>query len=183
MERLTQISFGVAPTVAAFALGLRYPLDTLWLTAFVCCGVARLARFNITAAYVPHDSHGKMRYFEGLPIPSSLALVIGMALCVLCGRFEDANGAWVAKATYPYTGYLASLTGARGVPLGEFVLDLTAPLYKLLTLGNVLPRYVEPVRLAELANQLGYLVMHKITLVFAFWSMAMVSKTLRVPKP
>ena len=36
---------------------------------------------------------------------------------------------------------------------------------------------------AELSNQLGYLVMHKITLVFALWSMAMVSKTLRVPKP
>ena len=47
----------------------------------------------------------------------------------------------------------------------------------------MLPRYIEPVRLAELSNQLGYLVMHKITLVFAFWSMAMVSKTLRVPKP
>ena len=47
------ISFGVAPTFAAFALGLRLPLDTLILTVFVCAGVARLARFNITAAAVP----------------------------------------------------------------------------------------------------------------------------------
>ena len=74
------ISFGVAPTFAAFALGLRLPLDTLILTVFVCAGVARLARFNITAAAVPRDASGKAQYFEGLPIPSSLCLVCGLSL-------------------------------------------------------------------------------------------------------
>ncbi|WFD44127.1 CDP-diacylglycerol--serine O-phosphatidyltransferase [Malassezia psittaci] len=181
-----QISFGVAPTAAAFALGLRHPLDTLCLTVFVCSGVARLARFNITAAYVPHDAGGKMRYFEGLPIPSSLILVIGMAVCLLCGRFEDANGAWVPNATYSYTGYLGSWlrsSPVRGVPLGEFVLDLTIPLYKFLMMGNILPRYVSPAHIAEFANTIGYLAMHKISIVFVFWSIAMVSKTMHVPKP
>ena len=39
------VSFGVAPTVAAFALGMREPLDTLVMTVFVCAGIARLARY------------------------------------------------------------------------------------------------------------------------------------------
>ena len=30
----------------AFALGLRTVLDMIGLTVFVCCGLARLARFN-----------------------------------------------------------------------------------------------------------------------------------------
>ena len=183
---LMQISFGVAPCVAAFALGLRSPLDTFWLTVFVCAGVARLARFNITAAYVPHDTHGKMRYFEGLPIPSSLALVGCMALCVLFGRFEDGHGPWTASQSYPYTGIWHSTSGTKdpgGLPFGLFVLDLTVPLYKLLMTGNLLPQFVSPATLALTANVLGYVAMHKVTLVFAFWSMAMVSKTLRVPKP
>jgi CDP-diacylglycerol--serine O-phosphatidyltransferase len=34
-----QVSFGCAPAFAAFALGLRTPLDTVILTGFVCCGV------------------------------------------------------------------------------------------------------------------------------------------------
>jgi len=69
------ISFGVAPAVLAFVVGLRTTLDTVVLTCFICCGLARLARFNATVALVPKDAKGKARYFEGLPIPSTLALV------------------------------------------------------------------------------------------------------------
>lgn len=154
---------------------------------FVCAGVARLARFNITAANVPHDAYGKSRYFEGLPIPSSLALVGLMALSILFGRFETSNGPWVpSTTTYPYTGrflsYLGVASGA-GVPFGEFVLDLTVPVYKLLTLGDVLPQFMNLPDIAQLANSLGYIAVHKVSIIFALWSMAMVSKTLRVPKP
>ncbi|KIM68283.1 hypothetical protein SCLCIDRAFT_1016082 [Scleroderma citrinum Foug A] len=42
---------------------------------FICCGLARLARVNATVALVPKDATGEDRYFEGLPIPSSLGLV------------------------------------------------------------------------------------------------------------
>ena len=70
-----QISFGVAPALLAFVVGLRTYLDTVILTAFICCGLARLARFNATVALVPKDAKGKAKYFEGLPIPSSLGLV------------------------------------------------------------------------------------------------------------
>ena len=44
------ISFGVAPAVLGFTLGLRGGWDMLILTYFVVCGVSRLARFNVTAA-------------------------------------------------------------------------------------------------------------------------------------
>ncbi len=70
-----QISFGVAPALLAFVVGFQTYLDTVVLTGFICCGLARLARFNATAALVPKDAKGKAHYFEGLPIPSSLALV------------------------------------------------------------------------------------------------------------
>ncbi|GAA6027850.1 hypothetical protein JCM8097_001747 [Rhodosporidiobolus ruineniae] len=82
------ISFGVAPAFAAFVLGLRTPLDTFLLLVFICAGIARLARFNATVALVPKDSSGKSKYFEGLPIPSSLMLVAVMAGCVKQGKVE-----------------------------------------------------------------------------------------------
>jgi len=69
------VSFGVAPSLLAFTIGLRTMLDTVVLTIFTCAGLARLARFNATAALVPKDKSGKAQYFEGLPIPSTLMLV------------------------------------------------------------------------------------------------------------
>lgn len=81
------ISFGVAPAILAFTLGLRTPLDTVALLWFVSCGLARLARFNATVALVPADASGKIKYFEGLPIPSSLFLTSMMAFWVKQGWF------------------------------------------------------------------------------------------------
>ncbi|KAL4866000.1 hypothetical protein BDV12DRAFT_173696 [Aspergillus spectabilis] len=76
------ISFGMAPAAAAFALGVRTPLDHLFLTFFVLCGLTRLARFNVTAAVLPKDKTGKSKYFEGTPIPTTLAIVGVMAYWV-----------------------------------------------------------------------------------------------------
>lgn len=81
------ISFGVAPAILAFTLGLRTPLDTICLLWFVSCGLARLARFNATVALIPADAAGKAKYFEGLPIPSSLFLTATMAYWVKQGWF------------------------------------------------------------------------------------------------
>jgi len=67
------ISFGVAPAMVAFTIGLRTPLDTFFLTTFVLAGLTRLARFNVTVALLPKDATGKSKYFEGTPIPTSLA--------------------------------------------------------------------------------------------------------------
>lgn len=74
-----QISFGVAPAMVAFSLGMRSVLDTLVLTFFVLCGLTRLARFNVTVTTLPKDASGKSKYFEGTPIPTSLALDSVMA--------------------------------------------------------------------------------------------------------
>ncbi|WVR03768.1 CDP-diacylglycerol-serine O-phosphatidyltransferase [Kwoniella sp. DSM 27419] len=81
------VSFGVAPATLAFTLGLRTPLDTAALLMFVSCGLARLARFNATVALIPSDASGKINYFEGLPIPSSLFLTSMMAFWVKSGWF------------------------------------------------------------------------------------------------
>jgi hypothetical protein len=43
------VSFGVAPAVLGYTLALRGLWDVLCLTYFVCCGISRLARFNVTA--------------------------------------------------------------------------------------------------------------------------------------
>jgi CDP-diacylglycerol--serine O-phosphatidyltransferase len=74
------VSFGVAPAVLGYTLGLRGLWDTVILTYFVCCGISRLARFNVTAESLTSAVTGKVRYFEGLPIPTSVVLIFLMAL-------------------------------------------------------------------------------------------------------
>src|ERR1700674_3829074 len=64
------ISFGVAPAAIAYAAGLRTTLDQVILLYFTACGVSRLARYNITAEALAADA-GKVRHFEGAPIPTS----------------------------------------------------------------------------------------------------------------
>ena len=66
-------------------MGMQTGLDQLVLTGFVLCGLARLARFNVTTDSVPKDSNGKAAYFEGLPIPTSLTIAGLMAFWVSRG--------------------------------------------------------------------------------------------------
>lgn len=86
------LSFGVAPALVAFTLGLRTTPDVIALTGFICCGIARLARFNATVAHAPKDATGKTKNFEGLPIPTSLGLVAIMALCVKADWIDGPDG-------------------------------------------------------------------------------------------
>jgi len=79
------VSFGVAPAALSYGLGLRGGLDIIILIFFVACGISRLARYNVTAGQLSDDS-GKVKYFEGTPIPSSLFLVALLALCFYFGR-------------------------------------------------------------------------------------------------
>jgi CDP-diacylglycerol---serine O-phosphatidyltransferase len=119
------VSFGVAPAVMAFAAGLRGGWDVLCLLVFISCGIARLARYNVTAESLS-EARGKVTYFEGLPIPSSLILSLVLAVMLLTGHSP------------------ANALGA--VTLGPAVLHVTA-------------------------------------LLFLAHGLAMVSKTLRIPKP
>ena len=82
------VSFGVAPAVLGYTLGLRGLWDVVCLTWFVCCGISRLARFNATAASLTNVATGKVRYFEGTPIPTSVALTALLAYAAWQGRIE-----------------------------------------------------------------------------------------------
>lgn len=119
------VSFGVAPAVMGFSVGLRTPLDLVCLTFFVACGIGRLARYNVTAEKLA-EGRGKVTYFEGFPIPSSLLLVALL-------------------------GVLMKTTGAPASAAGVL--------------------------------QLGPVAVHVLALAFLAWGGAMISKTLRIPKP
>jgi len=68
---------------------MRTPLDQILLTVFVVSGLARLARFNVTTGNVPKDASGKAKYFEGLPIPTSLSIAALMAFWVSQGWIQQ----------------------------------------------------------------------------------------------
>jgi len=101
------VSFGVAPAVLGYTLGLRGLWDVILLTFFVCCGISRLARFNVTSTALTNVETGKVRYFEGTPIPTSIVLVIALALLhvfALTGeRFPGGHLDMLGKAFHPFS--------------------------------------------------------------------------------
>ena len=82
------VSFGVGPAALAFAAGMRGGWDMACLIYFVCCGVSRLARFNVTAESLS-EGRDKVAYFEGTPIPTSVLLTGVLALSAWQGRLGD----------------------------------------------------------------------------------------------
>jgi CDP-diacylglycerol--serine O-phosphatidyltransferase len=121
------ISFGVAPAVLGFTLGMRGGWDMLLLTYFVVCGVSRLARFNVTASALADSDTGKVKYFEGTPIPTSIVIVGLLAVALLLGRID--NDLWLG------------------------------------------------------AVRIGPAVLHPLALIYGLSGSAMISATLRIPKP
>ena len=89
------ISFGVAPATIAYACGMQGLYDRVVLAFFVACGVSRLARFNITAETLAEGPSGKVKYFEGTPIPTSIVLVGLLALAAAMGAVRDQL--WLGK--------------------------------------------------------------------------------------
>ena len=78
------ISFGVAPAAIAYACGMQGLYDRIVLLFFVASGVSRLARYNVTAEKISEEG-GKVNYFEGTPIPTSVLLVAVLAYAVWQG--------------------------------------------------------------------------------------------------
>jgi CDP-diacylglycerol---serine O-phosphatidyltransferase len=93
----------------------------------VVCGVSRLARFNVTASALTDETTGKVKYFQGTPIPTSVGIVAVLAVAFLLDRTGSALwfGAW----------------------------------------------------------RIGPATLHPLTLLYAASGSAMISATLRVPKP
>ena len=82
------ISFGVAPAALGFAAGLQGGWDVAALIYFVCCGVSRLARYNVTAEQLS-EGGDKVKYFEGTPIPTSVVLTGLLALAAWKGNVGE----------------------------------------------------------------------------------------------
>lgn len=82
------ISFGVAPALIAYGCGMQGLYDRIILTAFVACGVSRLARYNVTAEELSQGQN-KVKYFEGTPIPTSLLLVMVLFAAARQGALHD----------------------------------------------------------------------------------------------
>ena len=82
------ISFGVAPAIIAYGCGMQGLYDRIVLAYFVACGVSRLARYNVTADALSEGT-GKVKYFEGTPIPTSILLVLLMSLAAWFGAVRE----------------------------------------------------------------------------------------------
>ena len=54
----------------------------------MACGVSRLARYNVTAEALSEET-GKVKYFEGTPIPTSILLVALLALAAWQGALRE----------------------------------------------------------------------------------------------
>jgi CDP-diacylglycerol--serine O-phosphatidyltransferase len=81
------ISFGITPAVIAYGCGMQGLYDRFVLGFFVACGVSRLARYNVTAEDLSGGT-GKVKYFEGTPIPTSFVLVATL----MFAAYQDALG-------------------------------------------------------------------------------------------
>jgi CDP-diacylglycerol--serine O-phosphatidyltransferase len=90
------LSFGMAPAALGFAAGLRGGWDWVALIYFVCCGVSRLARYNITAETLSAGAD-KVAYFEGTPIPTSVVLAAVLAFAAWKGHIAEHlyGGVWM----------------------------------------------------------------------------------------
>ena len=67
----------------------------------------RLARFNVTASYIA-DEQGKVRYYEGLPSPSNLLIVLLFFFAYLCNSVSD-DTVWGGKY-FIYPGHFHPLS-------------------------------------------------------------------------
>ena len=82
------ISFGVAPAAIAYGFGMQGLYDRVVLLYFVMCGVSRLARYNVTAEKLS-EGGDRVKYFEGTPIPTSLVLVLVLAIAIWQGAIGE----------------------------------------------------------------------------------------------
>ena len=82
------ISFGVAPAMIGYGLGMQGLFDRIILGFFVACGVSRLARYNVTAEKLSAGT-GKVAFFEGTPIPTSFLLVCVLAVATRLGAIGE----------------------------------------------------------------------------------------------
>lgn len=102
------ISFGVAPATIAYAAGLTTALDQIVLGFFVLCGLSRLARYNVSAA-ASTEPQGKVRYFEGTPIPTS---VVALAILIAAFHFQYLTVSRIDRIEFHWPIFLFFVSGS-----------------------------------------------------------------------
>ncbi len=83
------VSFGVAPAVLAYTLGMQGGWDVAILIYFVGCGISRLARYNATSPEMVDGQRSKVTHYEGTPIPTSLILVGILMVAMWMGAVHE----------------------------------------------------------------------------------------------
>lgn len=85
-------------------------------------------------ALVPKDEAGKSKYFEGLPIPSTLALVAMLAYWVMKGWIESEQGIplgvlslWNSKSGSGDVHYVSLIFGAWAAAMVSKTLHVPKP--------------------------------------------------------
>ncbi|KAI8448000.1 hypothetical protein BY996DRAFT_6433446 [Phakopsora pachyrhizi] len=170
------ISFGVAPAMVGFSIGLRHLIDVLMLTCFICAGLTRLARFNSTAAYKSIQSDNSLKpassSFEGLPIPTSLWLIAGMYESIRRSQIELPIDPQLLNCLLD-----PSLTQESSSTSSHITHNSQSNLNQLRQIrqnGNRL--------MGGLVENSWGLKVHWISIGFGIWAILMLSKTLKVPK-
>ena len=120
------ISFGVAPAALGFAAGLNGGWDAAALIYFVCCGVSRLARYNVTAETLAAGAD-KVAYFEGTPIPSSVLITAVLALAA----WQEAIGEELWGGVYEIGPWELHLMSLLFVVSGSLMISKTLRIPKL----------------------------------------------------
>lgn len=108
------VSFGVAPAVLSYFLGVDGVIGLVILFLFCMCGVSRLAFFNVLEMKRQKTEGGCNKSYRGLPITTSSMIVP----VVYCLRFVMPGTAfvWMLHAVLALTAFL-------------FVLDFSVPKY------------------------------------------------------
>jgi CDP-diacylglycerol--serine O-phosphatidyltransferase len=119
------ISFGVAPVALCYAAGYRGGWDRAVLTFFLICGVARLARFNVTSEALSFGG-SKVRYTEGVPIPTTVFLMVGLGVLAWLGKLE----AWVNLGAAPIGPWMLHPTVLILGLLGPLMVSTTIRIHK-----------------------------------------------------
>jgi CDP-diacylglycerol---serine O-phosphatidyltransferase len=171
------ITFGVAPALLAFAWGIR-ALDVTygaeaakhlrqigWIVtfAYVICGAARLARFNIDSTKGTQDR----RYFIGLPIPAAAGVVAAIVHWTKTPVDEWVHGV-VALAVMALLAFLM-VSRVRYYSFKAFKLRQRRPYVAIIVLGLIvwsIAAYSEPV-LLTLA--LTYLISGPLGRIISRW--------------
>jgi len=89
-------SFGVAPIIIAYALGMNAPLDFVLMFAYVSAAAMRLSYFNYLV--ISSNEEGPVKYYTGLPVTYSTIIFPLVILLKIC--FDADIFSWLLRGAF-----------------------------------------------------------------------------------